>query len=224
MYRRLESSLYAFLILGWFLSVQKMIVYSLYRVSGFDKISFSDLYVMHMYKINLLIHVCCFLSLLAREYAFGQNPWRHYKSFKKIKCLYYILYGISLWFVSSILNFLLSQFFTEYIAQIESLFLNQENVLRFFVLVISAPIIEEYVFRGMIQETLLQSFDKKQAILLQALMFGLIHPFALQKIYAFVLGGFLGIIRQRENNVQSTTIVHMTINGISFIIGTLSIV
>lgn len=222
MYKKLECSLHAFLTLIWFLGCQWMVIHLLGFFLKMDTLSFSNYYQTHMYKINLTIQLFSLMSILLKDFTWQPKELKSDFRFIKKKNILYIGYGISLWFVSSLLNILLSTFFKEYTAQVEQLFLSSEKFTRFVVIVFLAPIVEEYFFRGRIQSWLKLGFGKWQAAFLQGIVFGIIHPFALQKIYASFLGIVLGLIKEKEGSLQSTILIHMTINCISLIIGTLS--
>ncbi|WP_069997499.1 CPBP family intramembrane glutamic endopeptidase [Cellulosilyticum sp. I15G10I2] len=224
MYKKLECSLQASLTLLWFLGCQWIFIYLLRLFLRMDSSSFMKIYNDHMYKINLFIQVFCLAGILLKDFILKKDSFSDYRYFRKEKIVIYICYGIVLWFVSSLINILLGVFFTEYATQVQRLFSNTEHIVRCLVLVFFAPLLEEYVFRGKIQNKLKLGFGRWQAVILQGAVFGLIHPLPLQKLYATFLGIGFGILKEKEKNVQSTTIMHMTINGISFIIGTLSIV
>ncbi len=224
MYKKIECSLQAFLTLVWFVGCQWLIIFLLRFFLRMDVSSFTVFYYDHMYKITLFIHVFCLMGILIKDFILNQDILINYHGFRKSKIFVYIGYGIALWFISSLLNIGLSRFFTDYTTQVEKLFSNKETILRFLVIVFSAPLLEEYIFRGRIQSRLKLEFGRWQATLLQGIIFGVIHPLPLQKIYAIFLGISFGVIKEKEKNVQSTTIIHMAINCISWIIGTLSIV
>jgi membrane protease YdiL (CAAX protease family) len=185
--------------------------------------SFIAYYSNHMYKINALVQLVCIGGVLIWNAFKRYNSLAFYSKFKNRRIPTYIFYGIGLWIVSSSMNMLLSIFFPKYSTEVQALFTNKEVLFRFFVIVIFAPVLEEFIFRGQIQNLLKIGFKVKTAIVLQGFLFGIIHPMSLQKVYAVLLGIGLGMIKEKEKNLQSSTIVHMTINLIGFVIGTLTL-
>lgn len=79
------------------------------------------------------------------------------------------------------------------------------------IMVICAPIIEEYVFRKLIVERTIR-YGEGVAVLLSGLMFGLFHGNLNQFIYAFVLGMFLAFLYVKTGNLKITIALHMMIN------------
>ncbi len=79
------------------------------------------------------------------------------------------------------------------------------------IMVICAPIIEEYVFRKLIVERTIR-YGEGVAVLLSGLMFGLFHGNLNQFIYAFVLGMFLAFLYVKTGKLKITIALHMMIN------------
>lgn len=223
MYKKIECSIQGFLILLWFIGCQWLTISILKLFLGMDTISFSSYYNNHMYKINTFIQFTCMLGLFLWNAFKKQDSLVDYRIFKKRRVPVYIFYGIGLWIVSSMINILLSIIFPQYSTEVQALFTKKEVLFRFLVMVIFAPLVEEYIFRGQMQNTLKTGFGNRASIIIQGILFGVIHPMSLQKIYAVVLGIVLGMVKEKEKNLQSSTIMHMTINLIGFIIGTLTL-
>ena len=77
--------------------------------------------------------------------------------------------------------------------------------------VILAPIAEELFFRKAMIDRL-SAYHPTDAILLSALLFGLIHGNLTQFLYAFPLGVLFGIIYYRTQNIGYTIVLHVVIN------------
>ncbi len=219
MYKKVEAVGKAGVLIFIFLGMQVLIVSLFMLLTGLNGGAFEGYYEEHLYLVNGVIQLVTLLLLL------GWDTLRH-KKIREIfnlkinrRWLRYILYGVELWLFSSLLNSLLLPFFSDYKWQITQMFGNQEKGLRFVVLVILVPFLEEYLFRYKIQGYLKEGFGETLAILLQGMFFGLIHSMNLQKIYASVLGIGFGFVREKEGNLQSSIIMHMTINTIGFFIG-----
>lgn len=88
--------------------------------------------------------------------------------------------------------------------------------------VIFAPIIEEFLFRGCLQNYLKLHFGTKAAIQLSALCFALFHLTPSQGIgnfslavSLFLLGLFLGFLYEKQNSLFASVGLHMTFNTVS---------
>ena len=83
---------------------------------------------------------------------------------------------------------------------------------------IAAPVVEELVFRGAIQQ-LAQPLGRWQATTLQAVLFAVQHGGAAGIAYALVLGVLLGTIRQRTGRVWPGWVLHTVNNLLVFAAG-----
>ena len=83
---------------------------------------------------------------------------------------------------------------------------------------IAAPVVEELVFRGVIQQ-LAQPLGRWQAAALQAVLFAVQHGGAAGIAYALVLGVLLGTIRQRTGRVWPGWVLHTVNNLLVFAAG-----
>jgi len=95
----------------------------------------------------------------------------------------------------------------------------QDNKLSSFIsVVLFAPILEELFCRGIILRGLLHHTSPAKAILLSALMFGIMHLNPWQAIPAFILGLFMGWIYWKTHSLWATIFIHFVNNGFSFIV------
>ena len=92
--------------------------------------------------------------------------------------------------------------------------------LIFFCIV--APICEEFIFRGVILHSL-RRFGNGLAILVSALLFGLIHGNLNQFPLAFCTGLALGFFVLEFKSIWATVIMHAFVNLVSTIVSYLSI-
>jgi membrane protease YdiL (CAAX protease family) len=83
--------------------------------------------------------------------------------------------------------------------------------------VIAAPVLEEMLFRGLIFETCRERFGNMWAVLISALLFGLIHIVPVQMVNAFVVGVILGYIYLKTRSLLSVIILHATNNVIAYL-------
>ncbi|WAM36122.1 CPBP family intramembrane glutamic endopeptidase [Caldicellulosiruptor acetigenus] len=82
-----------------------------------------------------------------------------------------------------------------------------------------APFFEEFIFRGLIfgvmQKNRLNIFV---AIVVQALLFGLIHLNLYQGIFAFFIGIFLALALYWTGSIWSSIVMHFTVNSLAVIV------
>lgn len=83
--------------------------------------------------------------------------------------------------------------------------------LKIIVVVIVAPILEEFLFRKQIIDRCAK-FGEKSAILFSALTFGLFHMNFFQFFYAFALGLVFAYVYTRTRRLRYSIIMHMVIN------------
>ena len=85
------------------------------------------------------------------------------------------------------------------------------NPLKILVMVILAPLLEEFVFRKQIIDRTAR-YGEKTAVVLSALTFGLIHQNLFQFFYAFGLGLIFGYIYIRTGRLRYPVVLHSIIN------------
>lgn len=75
-----------------------------------------------------------------------------------------------------------------------------------------APVLEEFIFRGMMLFRLISWFNKREAQILTAALFALCHANLIWAFYAFFMGMILGEITIREGNTAYSIFMHMGFN------------
>ena len=83
---------------------------------------------------------------------------------------------------------------------------------------IAAPVVEELVFRGAIQQ-LARPLGERQAVALQAVLFAVQHRGPAGMAYALVCGLVLGTIRSRTGSVWPGMLLHTLNNLLVFAAG-----
>ena len=81
--------------------------------------------------------------------------------------------------------------------------------------VIAAPVLEEFLFRGIIQKNLVNRLGPVPGILLGALIFGAVHLIPQQILYASCLGVILGTIYYLTGSLNGSIAVHFVNNGLT---------
>lgn len=89
---------------------------------------------------------------------------------------------------------------------------------KVLVMVILAPIIEEYIFRRMLIDRM-RIYGEKLAVITSALMFGLFHGNLSQFFYAFALGAVFGYVYLKTGMLRYSIGLHMFINFLGGVVG-----
>ena len=159
-----------------------------------------------------------FLKKMIRKAGFSYIPMR--ASLKISPWLPLILFaGISVVLATAYLNtFMVSIFsffnFADLVPESVGNAAWYNVVLEFLVICLVPAVCEEFLFRGAILSNLLP-FGRAQAILISALLFGLMHQNFAQFFYAFCAGIVLGLIYERTGSIWSCMILHLTNNFFS---------
>ncbi len=81
-----------------------------------------------------------------------------------------------------------------------------------FMLVIAAPLAEEYVFREMSYKAGRKFLGVKAAVFINALYFGTFHGNVVQGVYAFLLGLGLAYLYERSGHIIYPVLAHTLVN------------
>ena len=119
-----------------------------------------------------------------------------------------VLYGA----VTLVLSLLPAAWMADY-AQ-ASAALNDTGLLPFLSVALAAPVVEEVIFRGLIQSRLAHALPGWPAVVLSALLFALCHGQPVWMGYAFVLGMVLGIMAWRTGSILPSILTHIVFNAI----------
>lgn len=87
--------------------------------------------------------------------------------------------------------------------------------LAWLITVVIAPITEEWLFRGLILRGFLVHYKPQYAILLSALLFGVIHWNFAQGILAFLVGIWLGYVYALRRRLVDVIYIHFLNNGLT---------
>ncbi len=149
---------------------------------------------------------------------------KEYISIKKIninQMFLFICYGFGFQVVSGIANLTVNHFHNiEKSAESIQETLISGNIFTTVIIIsiVLAPIIEELLFRGMILKKLNNHINTKLAIVIQAMLFSLIHFNISQLVPTLLLGIFLGICYIKFDNIIAPIIVHLVFNSIGITI------
>ena len=91
-------------------------------------------------------------------------------------------------------------------------------VWKVLVMVILAPVIEEFIFRKQLIDRM-NPYGEKLAVITSAVMFGLFHGNLSQLFYAFALGLVFGYVYLRTGRLRYSIGLHMFINLLGSVVG-----
>ncbi|OON70324.1 CPBP family intramembrane glutamic endopeptidase [Hymenobacter sp. CRA2] len=86
--------------------------------------------------------------------------------------------------------------------------LMQQPALALVVMCVGAPVLEEWLMRGLLLPGLTRNYGAGRAILQTSLLFGIIHLNPPQALSAFLLGLFLGWLYTRTQSLMACIAVH----------------
>lgn len=93
--------------------------------------------------------------------------------------------------------------------------LSNSMIYLLFTTSIAAPIIEEIFFRGVIFRGLLKNYSPKTAIIVSAIIFGVIHGNIHQFITASILGMFLAYVYYKTDSIYLAIFIHFINNSLA---------
>lgn len=141
------------------------------------------------------------------------DKWRKLSFWFVVACLVLGFLGLAI--NSFILSTLMSDLTSSYKASLPIL---SSGVLGIFAVVVLVPITEEVVFRRVIIGSLSQSMHPFIAILISAILFGVLHGEAVQMLGATIIGLLFGWIYYQSKSLLPSTLLHIFNNG-SFLVG-----
>ncbi len=147
---------------------------------------------------------------------FSKSRWSESLRFHKIKIsslLMIVLFTFLIMPLVTVLN-AVSMFFTENaVASMQDEFMGVAFPVMLFMIGVFGPFCEEFVFRGVIYGGYVKSGSKLRAILLSALLFGLMHMNFNQAIYAFAIGVLLALLMEATGSLWAPALCHMIFNS-----------
>lgn len=95
------------------------------------------------------------------------------------------------------------------------------GVISFVGAILFGPIIEEWMFRGIFLKSMLTKTGERNAILISAIVFGLVHMGAslnpVKVVGAIGLGYYFGHIYAKHGSLVNTMILHSIVNAIGLV-------
>ncbi|EOU1841776.1 CPBP family intramembrane metalloprotease [Clostridium perfringens] len=125
---------------------------------------------------------------------------------------YIIALSIGVSILLLFLSGILSKIIPSYGDVVNQLNVASKSSLQLVIAIILIPIYEEIVFRGIIFGYLRKNFNIIVAVLVQALIFGIMHLNLVQGIYTFILGIVLALIYMYSDSILGNITVHIIFN------------
>ncbi len=92
--------------------------------------------------------------------------------------------------------------------------------VTFVIMVICAPLFEEYIFRKLIVDRTVR-YGQGVAVVISGLMFGLFHGNLNQFVYATAMGMFLAFLYVKTGKLKITIAIHMIVNFMGSVVSVL---
>lgn len=194
--KKLLSATFPILITYMIIILILILFAVIYNLLGYNDInhflSISPYLLIPSYIITIII--------LIKKYSIKIN----FTSLLKEKNFFYTSLGISL---SIFLNMLIFKYFS---------IPKTKDSLKLIINIISSgligPIYEEILFRGIFYNKLLKFNSPKKSLIITTICFSLIHFSPIKMLYALVLGYIFTKIYQKDNNILSPIIIHVSAN------------
>lgn len=104
-----------------------------------------------------------------------------------------------------------------------SLFNTSILLIVYLAVALLAPISEELIYRGLIYRRLRDYIGIKWAMVMSALIFGLIHGNMVQFVFAFLIGVALAAVYERYKTIWAPVAAHMAVNLFSCFLDTMNV-
>lgn len=140
--------------------------------------------------------------------------------FKPIKFRTFILtiiFSMVMSPIASLFNAISLLFTDNVILEQTNEIMNYSFPVTFFIAAVFGPLCEEVGFRGLVYGGFRRVCRPRAAILMSALMFGLMHLNFNQFGYAFALGVGMALIVEASGSIWTSIILHLLINGTSVV-------
>tara|TARA_Y100001970_G_scaffold208295_1_gene253817 strand:+ start:2721 stop:3584 length:864 start_codon:yes stop_codon:yes gene_type:complete len=161
----------------------------------------------------LIIDFGClyFVFLISKSYSTNKILWLGIKKISNRDIRYFFYYFLAwppiiLW--GTLINYYDLDFFNSDYSKTIIEMLNNNLILVFFLACIVAPVCEEIIFRGFVYKLVKSRYTIKHAIIINSILFGIIHFDPSAIVPATILGISLSIIRHKTENVICTIIMH----------------
>ena len=129
-----------------------------------------------------------------------------------------LILGIGITILLLFLSSILTKLIPSYNEVANQLATSRGSALQLIITIALIPIYEEIFYRGIIFEYLRKNFNIIVAIVVQALVFGVMHLNLVQGIYTFILGIVLALIYMYSESILGNITVHIIFNLLGILI------
>lgn len=183
--------------------VVQFLIFSLfvfiYTYIGYDTNDIVNIMNNSSIYITIIIALI-FIPLLVFNYK------KNYKDDKLNSIYKFIILGFSLSLIYNFFGFYLDKL-------LNTNLYGDFNIIKTIIqTVVLGPIIEEYLFRGMIYNGLKKNFNDKKSMIITSIVFAITHTNIIQMIYAFLLNIILVKVYEKYKNINSCIIIHSMSN------------
>lgn len=184
------------------------------RISYFKCFLITIIFLIWIILVNEFNIYAYGLPLIALSYLIVCLFVIDYKIFNysllKFKNIWLIIISVIGFYIINLIISFIPYFITSYeIAQYEHVTYSVKDI---FILIFIVPIAEELFFRGFLAHGISLVYNNKSAILLSALVFGLLHYYSGGILIAFLGGIYFGYIYIKTKNIYLSIIAHTLIN------------
>lgn len=124
-----------------------------------------------------------------------------------------VLCGIVIIPIGTLANAVSLLFTENTVTESSDLYLIQGVMTAMVFVAVVGPFVEEFVFRSVIYKGYRKAGGRMGAVLLSALLFGLMHMNLNQLVYAFVVGLLLALMVEAAGSVWASVICHFVFNA-----------
>lgn len=166
--------------------------------------------------VNLLVSEGIIILPAIFFLVFSKSRWSETLHFHKIRISSFLMIVLFTFLIMPLVTVLnaVSMFFTENaVASMQDEVMEVAFPVMLFLIGVFGPFCEEFVFRGVIYGGYVRSGSKFRAILLSALLFGLMHMNFNQAIYAFAIGILLALLMEATGSLWAPALCHMIFNS-----------
>ena len=137
----------------------------------------------------------------------------HYNKVKPSTLAYVLFFTWLSMPLTTLINAISMLFVDNTIVAMTDVILSVPFFLMLFLMAIVPATVEEFIFRGIVYGGYRKSGTKFMAVMLSALMFGLMHMNLNQALYAFVIGVLLALLFEATNSIWTTMLFHFIYNA-----------
>lgn len=128
-----------------------------------------------------------------------------------------ILWGVALIFIMGVvIEPLINLFPASYMEDVNNL-ISETGGLGMLMTIVLAPVLEEILFRGVIQGGTEREYGPVRAIVVASAIFGIIHLVPQQVVNAFFCGLILGYVFYRTRSLVPVIAIHLLNNAFAYI-------